>query len=69
MRYEMIKTQVYLFKLLIICCYFMYFEVYQVEFPQFAQDCTGMICAIRSVEDTYSLNHLKPSGFSTYHHV
>jgi len=47
----------------------MYFEVYHVDFPYFAQDCTGMICAIRSEEDTYSLSNLKPSDFFTYHHV
>jgi hypothetical protein len=47
----------------------MYFEVYHVEFPYFAQDCTGIICAIRSVENTYSLNLLKLSDFFTYHHV
>jgi len=33
----------------------MYFEVYHVDFPYFAQDFTGMICAMRSVEDNYVL--------------
>ena len=52
----MIKMRVYLFKLLKICCYFMYFEVYHLDFPYFAQDfCTVMIYLIRSVEDDFFL--------------